>query len=233
MIDVSGSYTLGGKTNRGLASQVAQNTRDIQYLLNNGLLPEGDLEITENGEYDVKQKASVTVSVPIGIFPSGTKIITANGSYDVENFASVLINVSGGVEPVGTKNITANGDYDVKLYETAHVAVPTPNFNEPVNIYFGVQAYLYYRKVEDGSISFAYELTYGNETKSIRICSSQVDPVYGTIYLRDDVLILTPYTQEQLQLTNCTILSEEPTTTPFHLYRLALGNNPRIEPLGG
>lgn len=137
MIDVSGSYTLGGKTHRSLASQVEQNKRDIEYLMTQGLLPTGELEITENGEYDVKTKASVSVEVPQGIFPTGTKIITSNGSYDVEEFKNVLINVSGGLEPVGTKDITANGVYNIRTYANVNVQVqPDLGFNDSTNVTF-------------------------------------------------------------------------------------------------
>lgn len=136
MINISGSYSIGGKSHRNLAAQVEENTKDIKYLLDNGVLPEGTKNIEENGEYEVKRYANVNVQVPIGIFPTGTKIITTNGSFNIREFENVFVNVAGGTEPIGTINITENGEYNVRDYETANVQVPQyePSFNKTTNI---------------------------------------------------------------------------------------------------
>lgn len=94
MINISGSYSIGGKSHRNLAAQVEENTKDIKYLLDNGVLPEGTKNIEENGEYEVKRYANVNVQVPIGIFPTGTKLITTNGNFNIEEFANVFVNVT-------------------------------------------------------------------------------------------------------------------------------------------
>lgn len=61
-----------------------------------GITPSGSLTITENGTYDVTEKAQAVVNVPAsGIVPTGTKTITENGTHDVTNFANALVNVSG------------------------------------------------------------------------------------------------------------------------------------------
>lgn len=136
MVNNSGSYSLGGKSYRGLAAQVEENTKDIKYLFDNGVLPEGTLDITENGEYNVKRYADVDVQVPIGVFPTGTKIITTNGSFNIRNYENVLVNVSGGVEPTGTLDITENGEYNITYYEKVNVQVPqrSPQFDETTNL---------------------------------------------------------------------------------------------------
>lgn len=136
MINISGSYSIGGKSHRNLAAQVEENTKDIKYLLDNGVLPEGTKNIEENGEYEVKKYANVNVQVPIGIFPTGTKLITTNGNFNIEEFANVFVNVAGGTEPIGTINITENGEYNVRDYETANVQVPqrSPQFDEKTNL---------------------------------------------------------------------------------------------------
>lgn len=61
-----------------------------------GVEPSGIITITQNGTYDVTEKAQAVVEVPAsGIMPSGTKEITQNGTYDVTNFASVLASIAG------------------------------------------------------------------------------------------------------------------------------------------
>lgn len=52
--------------------------------------PSGSINITENGEYDVAEKASAVVAVPQ---PTGSQNITANGTYDIASKATVVINV--------------------------------------------------------------------------------------------------------------------------------------------
>ena len=58
--------------------------------------PTGTLNITANGDYDVKSKASAHVDVPSGITPTGTISITDNGQVDVTQYATADVNVSGG-----------------------------------------------------------------------------------------------------------------------------------------
>lgn len=96
-----------------------------------GVFPDGVLEITKNGDYDVTEKKSVSVNVPVGITPEGTKEIVENGTYDVAEFASVNVNVPDkGITPEGTKvmTITANGTVteDVSTYKNVEVTVAVP-----------------------------------------------------------------------------------------------------------
>lgn len=66
--------------------------------------PEGTLEITENGEYDVMNKAGVNVQIPL---PSGTISITQNGTVNVNDYEYADVNV---VDPLGefVKNNVTN-----------------------------------------------------------------------------------------------------------------------------
>lgn len=68
-----------------------------------GITPEGELEILENGDYDVTTYASAHVAVPTGVFPEGTFPITENGEYNIESYEKVVVDVASGggdLEPV-------------------------------------------------------------------------------------------------------------------------------------
>lgn len=69
------------------------------------IVPTGNLDITESGVYDVKDKATATVDIDV---PSGTLEITANGTYDVSDKASAEVSVPTGskINQIATKTLT-------------------------------------------------------------------------------------------------------------------------------
>lgn len=121
-----------------------------------GVEPTGTLEITENGTYDVKQKAYAKVAVPepsgnikitengfhiikqysiaeVAVYPTLiAKTISANGTYNASDdnaygYGRVSVNVPE--KKLGTKNISANGDYnatDDSLDGYSNVSVSVP-----------------------------------------------------------------------------------------------------------
>ena len=101
----------------------------LKDVIISGIQPAGTINITENGNYDVKEYASAAVNVPQ---PSGKITITENGTgIDIAHYATADVNVPG-IVPTGTINITENGNYDVKEYASAAVNVPT----HPGNVIF-------------------------------------------------------------------------------------------------
>lgn len=82
-------------------------------------IPEGSLNISTNGTYDVANKAEAVVNVPN---PStGSLDINANGTYDVTEKASAVVNVPN--PSTGSLTINANGTYDVTEKASAIVSV--------------------------------------------------------------------------------------------------------------
>lgn len=166
MIDVSGAYTLGGKTHRSLASQVEKNKRDIEYLLESGLLPDGTLEITENGTYDVRQYVSVDVDVQgTGPAPSGNIDITRNGNFDVTNYAVARVNVPPTSVPFDdevTISYTGNGN----IYP--YIRIVDPATQVPANVHWE-------------------PAQFNNKSLTFKLCSMELPnfDVYDGLYIVD------------------------------------------------
>lgn len=73
-----------------------------------GIVPSGTENISQNGLYDITNKAYVNVAVPVGVFPSGALGIDENGSYDVTNKQTVNVNVPKGAEVI-TGQVSGSG----------------------------------------------------------------------------------------------------------------------------
>ena len=70
------------------------------------IIPQGEINITENGDFDVSTKQLARVSVPE---PTGTIEVIENGTFNVKDKEFADVNVPE--KKLGTKNITANGVY--------------------------------------------------------------------------------------------------------------------------
>lgn len=88
-----------------------------------GIVPEGTIRLTSNGEHDVTEYATANVQVPP--YGQGEITISSNGRHNVSGKATAIVDVdAGGITPTGTIEINSNGKRDVTAYAEADVNVP-------------------------------------------------------------------------------------------------------------
>lgn len=95
-------------------------------------IPDGSLDISANGIYDVTTKASAVVNVPNS--STGSLTINANGTYDVTEKASAIVSVSPSLQTKtttilqnGSQIITPDSNYDGLSSVNLTISVPNPS----------------------------------------------------------------------------------------------------------
>jgi hypothetical protein len=105
---------------------------DIQLVLDESLIPNGEIDIVSNGEYDITNYEKVNVNVPIPegyLKPEGTFNIDKNGEHEISTYEKVQVDVpipEGYIKPSGSVDLIENGEYNVNSYEKVNVNVPIP-----------------------------------------------------------------------------------------------------------
>lgn len=105
------------------------------------IVPEGNLNITENGEHDVSGYASVDVNVPDVPAVTEELNVTENGEYTpgtgVDGFSKVVVDVPDVPAVVQPLEVTENGTYEapagVDGYSPVTVNVPSENLDAEIS----------------------------------------------------------------------------------------------------
>lgn len=125
------SYTI--ETVPGVKKPIPYSVADIKNNIKDyWSIPDGSLDISANGTYDVTTKASAIVNVPN---PStGSLTINANGTYDVTEKASAIVSVSPSLQTKtttisqnGSQIITPDSNYDGLSSVNLTISVPNPS----------------------------------------------------------------------------------------------------------
>lgn len=102
----------------------------VQAIPNEYIVPSGEIEFTQNGTYDITDKASAKVNIKEKVL--GTKTITSNGTYK-----AIDDNLDGYSEvEVATSSVDINeyfgdvGNYKVLSFDDTGFYVPTGSYNK-------------------------------------------------------------------------------------------------------
>ena len=111
----------------------------VQSIPNEYIVPSGEIEFTQNGTYDVTDKASAKVNIKEKVL--GTKTITSNGTYkaiddNLDGYSEVEVN-TGKYTPraISFTNYTGTElTYETKNIDTSKITTMAKMFNECQNL---------------------------------------------------------------------------------------------------
>lgn len=131
----------------------------VQSIPNEYIVPSGEIEFTQNGTYDVTDKASAKVNIKEKVL--GTKTITSNGTYkaiddNLDGYSEVNVETSG-VDIRDYFIIQSDSIFEIK--RNIH-KIPNFNLSGTVSMYNGLRDCTNLREIPEMDTSRVQEFSY-------------------------------------------------------------------------
>lgn len=197
----------------------------VQSIPNEYIVPSGEIEFTQNGTYDVTDKASAKVNIKEKVL--GTKTITSNGTYkaiddNLDGYSEVEVETSG-VDIWDYFIQQGSGVFEIKRYIQK---IPNFNLSGVINMYNGFKDCANLKEIPEMDTSNVTD--FGN---SFYACSSLVSISKLNFQKASNISSLTLYCSNLTTLGGFQNLGQNYSTSQsenYYNYKLDLHSSTKL-----